>query len=664
MVRIAIASLLAVLAFWLSPAPIHGEPLPGERVPGEPAAGPASPPAPSGCTLANGALDERVAACTRLIRAGAGSKRELSLAAAYRGNAYRAKGDTARALGDYNDAIRLDPTNAEAFNFRGLELYGRGDLGRAVADFTEAIRLDPGMPRAFANRGQVYLGRGDFGHAVADFSEAITLDANFARAFAGRGQAYAAMGDPEHAIADFTEVIRVSPENVAALTNRGLAYESKHDLARARADFSAAMAQLPRDTAAALARDLARQRLAILAAAKPEMAPVRNLPVAVAPGIPLASDDPAAPPAALPPAALPADIRPIAPQRAGVVPELAFPAPAAPEPARPPAAAAVPRVTPAPPGTVAPVLGPPEKVAAAVNGLVDPRGTNPATAEPPAHVPALSRERNGVVAAAAGPPAPNRPLAVAAPGPPIAGPGPPSTGATAQPADRTGRRVALVIGNSSYLTLQYVPNPLNDAADMAAALRQLGFAVTLGLDLRRGDMEDVLAKFGGEARAAATALVYYSGRGLQHMGESYLLPIDARVRDEADVRRLIKLTDVVAAMAGASRDRILILDASRANEAGPVGTPAERVFGRGLAKLPAVERTLEISAAQPNQVVAETKGRNSLFTQALLKRIQQSPGMKALVNAARADLMRASGGAQNPDVADGLAGELALRAGN
>ena len=328
--------------------------------------------------------------------------------------------------------------------------------------------------------------------------------------------------------------------------------------------------------------------------------------------------------------------------------------PGAAESARTPPSVALPRLNANPSGNAAPSLGP----APAGGGAADARPTD----AHPSVIPRLTAERPGSVAPVLGPAA-------------AAASAVSNTGTRAAvpptPAQASGSRIALVIGNSTYLTQHYIPNPLNDAADMADALKRLGFTVTQGIDVRRAEMEAMLARFAEAARTADTALVYFSGHGLQHLGENYLVPTDARVRDETDLRRLIRLVDVLEDLAAARRNRIVIVDASRDNEIGQqvaAALPAERAaaFGRGLAKLSGPEGAFVVSAAQPNAVAGDGKGRNSPFTQALLRRMQQMPGaaLKTLMTGVRADVMQASGGAQRPDIADGLAGEFVFKAGN
>ena len=128
----------------------------------------------------------------------------------------------------------------------------------------------------------------------------------------------------------------------------------------------------------------------------------------------------------------------------------------------------------------------------------------------------------------------------AAPTPRIA-PTPQRTGAP-QPAARrhrlprpqpTGRRVALVIGNGAYTHVKALPNPPNDARAIAKSLRDIGFAVTEGIDLDRAAMQKTIRDFLREAARAQVAVVYYAGHGVQIDGRNYLVPIDVAVSGRA-----------------------------------------------------------------------------------------------------------------------------------
>jgi uncharacterized caspase-like protein len=103
-----------------------------------------------------------------------------------------------------------------------------------------------------------------------------------------------------------------------------------------------------------------------------------------------------------------------------------------------------------------------------------------------------------------------------------------------------------VIGNSAYRNTPTLPNPKNDATDMAAALQALGFEVLLSTDLDKRGMDEAFAKFARSARDADAALFFYAGHGLQFAGSNYLMPVDAKLQDEADLPyEMSKVDDIV-----------------------------------------------------------------------------------------------------------------------
>ena len=111
-----------------------------------------------------------------------------------------------------------------------------------------------------------------------------------------------------------------------------------------------------------------------------------------------------------------------------------------------------------------------------------------------------------------------------------------------QPQPKQGRRVALVIGNSSYKTVPALPNPEKDAEAIAASLRNVGFdAVTLATDLTREKLVDALRLFANAVEEADWAMVYYAGHGMEVGGVNYLIPVDAKIAVDHDVslRRLL-----------------------------------------------------------------------------------------------------------------------------
>ena len=99
----------------------------------------------------------------------------------------------------------------------------------------------------------------------------------------------------------------------------------------------------------------------------------------------------------------------------------------------------------------------------------------------------------------------------------------------------TEQRIALVIGNSAY-SIGPLKNPVNDATDMAATLKKLGFTVTLKRNASLQEMDEAVETFGSQLKRGGVGLFYYAGHGVQINGTNYLLPIGAKINKEADVK--------------------------------------------------------------------------------------------------------------------------------
>ena len=174
------------------------------------------------CTDETG--EKQIAACTRLITARKLDRTRLRSALEHRGRAYADKDNFDRAIGDYNEAIRLDSKVASAFENRGLAYANKRDFDRAIADLTEAIRLDPKVASAYANRGWTYGQKGDYDRAIGDYNEAIRLDPKVASTFENRAWAYDKKGDFDRAITDYNEAIRLDSKAASTFVSRGVAY--------------------------------------------------------------------------------------------------------------------------------------------------------------------------------------------------------------------------------------------------------------------------------------------------------------------------------------------------------------------------------------------------------------------------------------------------------
>ena len=179
-------------------------------------------------------------------------------------------------------------------------------------------------------------------------------------------------------------------------------------------------------------------------------------------------------------------------------------------------------------------------------------------------------------------------------------------------------RVALVVGNGAYAHAPPLANPVNDAADMAEALRGFGFEVVLGLDLDREGFYDKLATFADASRGAEAALFFYAGHGLQVDGANYVAPVDVALTSTLALERgAVELETVMRRMRGETN--LVFLDACRDNPLAAAGT---RGVGRGLARVEDMRRGALIAfATRPGGVAADGDGRNSPFTAALLEHI-------------------------------------------
>jgi formylglycine-generating enzyme required for sulfatase activity len=205
--------------------------------------------------------------------------------------------------------------------------------------------------------------------------------------------------------------------------------------------------------------------------------------------------------------------------------------------------------------------------------------------------------------------------------------------AAAQPAT-AAQRVALVIGNGKYVNAGTLANPVNDAGDMAAALKDVGFTVVAGYDLDKPALEKKIREFAVALSGAETGVFFYAGHGLQVAGANYIVPVDAELSTpDALEFEMVKLDSVQRIMENAAKTNILFLDACRNNPlarnlARALGTRGSAI-GVGLAPAESGVGTLISFSTQPGNVAQDGKGRNSPFTGPLVKRIA-APGQDIL----------------------------------
>jgi uncharacterized caspase-like protein len=228
------------------------------------------------------------------------------------------------------------------------------------------------------------------------------------------------------------------------------------------------------------------------------------------------------------------------------------------------------------------------------------------------------------------------------------------------------RRVALVIGNGAYQHAPRLPNPRNDAQDVTAALKHAGFDTMIGLDLDKSGMEELGIRFARAAREADVALFYYSGHAMQFNGINYLMPVDAKLTDEADLRRMARLDDIVADLQRAKNLKILVLDSCRDN---PLAEALKRSIGRtrglsiqrGLAKIESPQGMIVAYATQAGSTAADGNGRNSPYTTAFLKHIGEQAEIGAIFRRISADVYQTTKRSQVPELSLSLIGEFYLK---
>jgi uncharacterized caspase-like protein len=188
------------------------------------------------------------------------------------------------------------------------------------------------------------------------------------------------------------------------------------------------------------------------------------------------------------------------------------------------------------------------------------------------------------------------------------------------------KRVALVIGNSAYQFSSPLSNPTNDAADMAAALKRLGFEVVEGRDLDESGMRRTIKRFAEVLTGADVGLFFYAGHGLQVGGHNYLVPVDAKLESPAGLDfELIRLDVIHRTMERETKTNVIFLDACRDNPlsrnlARSMGTRSSQI-GKGLAVVESGVGTLISFSTQPGNTALDGDGRNSPFAGSLIRHI-------------------------------------------
>src|SRR5260221_4042800 len=199
---------------------------------------------------------------------------------------------------------------------------------------------------------------------------------------------------------------------------------------------------------------------------------------------------------------------------------------------------------------------------------------------------------------------------------------------------KADQRVAFVVRNGAYKNVTALPNPAVDAKSMAKLLRNVGFDVVEGANLTRDKMTEKLLDFGKKAEGADVALFFYAGHGIAVNGTNYLLPVDADLKSEMDVKlgAAINVDLTLDQTMNDAKVKLVFLDACRDNpfaaKIKSARTTRSVNVATGLAEMKSGEGTLIAFATGPGQTALDGKeGTNSPFTRALIAHVTQ-PGVE------------------------------------
>jgi tetratricopeptide (TPR) repeat protein len=523
----------------------------------------------------NSEYDRAIAACDEAIRLDPRNANPY----VNRGFAWYTKGLPDRAIADFDEAIRLDPKFGTAYNGRGEAWREKRDFDHAMADYGEAIRLLPKADQAFPynNRALLWRDKGDYDRAIADDNEAIRLDPKFSKAISNRGEIWRLKGDLDRALADQDYAIKLEPKSIINFLNRAETKRYKGEFARALADYDQSLRLLADYVPAFVGRGLTYEKMDDMARARIEFQK------AVDSRSPEKSDI----------------------SRSSL------------------------------------------ETARARLAALDSGAAQPAI---PVSLPKASSSTSVPTPAAVIP--------------------------VVAPRVKQGRRVALVIGNSAYQNVPALPNPQKDATAVAASLRNIGFEVVTSNDATREQMVNSLRNFANEAEKSDWAVVYYARHGMEVGGVNYLVPVDAKIAVDRDIQyEAVPLSQVLNSADTAKKIKLVMLHACRDNPFTPRKTAAPEVVaatistvgapistrssnGRGLAEVKVTGATLVVYAAKDGQVALDGEGGNSPFAVAVTQRLA-TPGVEInkIFRLVRDDVMEATAGRQEPYTYGSLPGK-------
>jgi tetratricopeptide (TPR) repeat protein len=513
-----------------------------------------------------------------------GQKRSAAGPAVGRARALIEQGKFAAAITELDQAVKQDPQFAFAFAWRGTAKSRMGQFSEAMPDLNEALRLDPRNVLALVQRGYGFFLLRDNGKALADLNAAGEIDASAPGPYAFRGLVYSDMGEQERALTELNKALKLNPDFAVAHGGIGGVYNKQQEYEKALLAFNKALALAPRHVPSLSGRGFTYFSLGEYDRAIADLNESIKL--------------------------ISKFSRPYVNRGRSYLAVGNLPAAIA-------------------DFNEALRLEPKNMTALLQRALAFERSRE------------LEKARTDLQAALGI--APSHPVAVA---------GleriDTKLGATRPSNERSGGRIALVIGNSKYESFDSLANPKRDAELVADALGKSGFqSVKLLTDASRETLSAALQAFSNDSKNANWAVVYFAGHGIELDGSNYLVPVDAKFETDADIpKESVALDQILNAVSSADKMRLVVLDACREN---PFAEKKSLSVGRGLARIEPESGTLVAFATKHGHLATDGAGDNSPFTTSLIRRMD-APGLEInqLFRMVHDDVYTSTGKKQEP----------------